>query len=61
MELYSTLDFLKDFYNRIPDEDKAEMLKMYKQAMKDTFKNCENTVKENKQCFKKECIILDLN
>ena len=54
MELYSTLDFLKDFYNRIPNENKHEMLNMYKQAMKDTFKNCENTAKENKQCSKKE-------
>ena len=53
MELYSTLDFLKDFYNRIPDEDKAEMLKMYKQAMKDTFKDNKNN-KEQKECSQKE-------
>lgn len=39
MELYSTTDFLRDLYNRIPDEDKSEMLEMYKQAMKDTFKD----------------------
>ena len=52
MELYSTLDFLRDFYNRIPNENKAEMLKMYKQAMKDTFKNNKNN-KEQKECSKK--------
>jgi len=57
MELYSTLDFLKDLYNRVPNEHKSEMLEMYKQAMKDTFKDN----KEQKECFKKECIISDLN
>ncbi len=60
MELYSTSDFLRDFYNRIPNENKAEMLKMYKQAMKDTFKNNKNN-KEQKECSKKECIISDLS
>lgn len=49
MELYSTMDFLKDLYNRIPNEHKPEMLEMYKQAMKDTFKDS----KEQKECSKK--------
>ena len=53
MELYSTLDFLRDLYNRIPNENKSEMLKMYKQAMKDTFKDNKNN-KEQKECSQKE-------
>ena len=53
MELYSTLDFLKDLYNRVPNEHKPEMLEMYKQAMKDTFKDNKDK-KEKKECSKKE-------
>ena len=53
MELYSTTDFLRDFYNRIPDKDKPEMLEMYKQAMKDTFNDNKDT-KEQNECSKNQ-------